>query len=224
VQNPRTCRMLKINMHGMNLNLQNFAGARQVVEAQSDRYVGLTLRAQAGPSHAGVLGLVPEALHPFLVSSPALQADHPAILRQARAIVGDETNSWVAAQAIGDWVYRAIAKKATVSLPSALDVLKRREGDCNEHTYLFVALARAVGLPARIHVGLVYSELDGMPGAFYYHAWPSVYVGEWVELDPTLGQKTVDATHISVVKGEIADQLKLLGLMGQVSVEIVAQQ
>ena len=224
VQNPRTCRMLKINMHGMNLNLQNFAGARQVVEDQSDRYVGLTLRAQAGPSHTGVLGSVPEALHPFLVSSPALQADHPAILRQARAIVGDETNSWVAAQAIGDWVYRAIAKQVTVSLPSALDVLKRREGDCNEHTYLFVALARAVGLPARIHVGLVYSELDGMPGAFYYHAWPSVYVGEWVELDPTLGQKTVDATHISVVKGEIADQLKLLGLMGQVSVEIVEEQ
>jgi len=63
-----------------------------------------------------------------------------------------------------------------------------------------------------------------MPGAFYYHAWPSVYVGEWVELDPTLGQKTVDATHISVVKGEIADQLKLLGLMGQVSVEIVEEQ
>ena len=103
-------------------------------------------------------------------------------------------------------------------------MLARREGDCNEHTYLFVALARAAGLPARIHVGLVYSEMDGAPGAFYYHAWPSVYVGEWVELDPTLGQKTVDATHISVAQGEIADQLKLLGLLGQVSVEIVEEE
>lgn len=230
VRNPRTCRMLKINMRGVSLNSQNFAGARQVVEAQADRRVGLTVRAQAGPSQAGAdnsagaLGSAPEALRPFLASSPALQADHPAMLRQARAIVGDETNSWKAAQAIGAWVYRAIEKKATVSLPSALDVLQRREGDCNEHTYLFVALARAVGLPARIHVGLVYSELDGAPGAFYYHAWPAVYVGEWVELDPTLGQTTVDATHISVAQGEVADQLKLLGLMGQVSVEIVEEQ
>ncbi|MFH1969918.1 MAG: transglutaminase-like domain-containing protein [Verrucomicrobiota bacterium] len=224
VQNPRTCRMLKLNIHGVSLNPQNFAGPRQVVEAQEDRHVGLTLRAQADPSQAAVLGSAPEALHPFLASSPALQADHPAMLRQARMIVGDETNSWAAAQAIGDWVFRAIAKQAAISLPSALDVLKRREGDCNEHTYLFVALARAIGLPARVHVGLVYAELDGAPGAFYYHAWPAVYVGEWVELDPTWGQKTVDATHISVAQGEIADQLKLLGLLGQVSVEIVGEQ
>lgn len=224
VQNPRTCRMLKINMHGVRLDPQSFAGARQIVEVRADRSIVLALRAQADPSQAVALGSAPAALRPFLGSSPALQSDHPAILRQARAIVGHETNSWAAAQAIGEWVYRAIEKKATVSLPSALDVLKRREGDCNEHTYLFVALARAVGLPARIHVGLVYSELDGTPGAFYYHAWPAVYVGEWVELDPTWGQKTVDATHISVAQGEIADQLKLLGLMGQVSVEILEEQ
>lgn len=225
VQNPRTCRMLKIQMNGASLRSQDFASPRQIVDAREDRRVGLTLRAQASPSRVAALGSpAPEALRPFLVSSPALQADHPDMLRQARAIVGNETNSWAAAQAIGDWVYRAIAKKATVSLPSALDVLRQREGDCNEHTYLFVALARAVGLPARIHVGLVYSELDGAPGAFYYHAWPAVYVGEWVELDPTLGQKTVDATHISAVQGEIADQMKLLGLLGQVSVEIVEEQ
>lgn len=225
VQNPRTCRMLQINMHGVSLDPQNFASPRQIVEVQADRRVGLTLRAQAEPRQAGLLGSsAPEDLRPFLASSPAVQADNPAMLRQARAIIGHETNSWAAAQAIGDWVYRAIEKKATVSLPSALDVLQRREGDCNEHTYLFVALARAIGLPARIHVGLVYSELDGAPGAFYYHAWPSVYVGEWVELDPTLGQKTVDATHISVAQGEVAEQLKLLGLMGQVSVEIVAEK
>ena len=143
------------------------------------------------------------------------------MLRQARAIVGNETNSWAAAQAIGDWVYRAIEKKATVSLPSALDVLKRREGDCNEHTYLFVALARAVGLPARIHVGLVYSELDGAPGAFYYHAWPAVFVGQWVEMDPTFGSPLVDAAYIRLITGELNDQLKLLGILGRISVDII---
>lgn len=224
VRNPRACQMLKIKMKGTSLSPQDFASPRQIIADQEDRGVCLTVRAQASPSQAGARGSAPEALRSLLASSPALQADHPAMIRQARAIVGDETNSWKAAQAIGDWVYRHVEKKATVSLPSALDVLERREGDCNEHTYLFVALARAAGLPARIHVGLVYSEMDEAPGAFYYHAWPSVYVGEWVELDPTLGQKTVDATHISVAQGEIADQLKLLSLLGQVSVEIVAEK
>jgi len=224
VQNPRTCRMLKIKMNGARISPQELASPRQIVADQEDRRVCLTVHAQPTPCQVGARGAAPEALRPLLASSPAIQADHPDMVRQARAIVGDETNSWKAAQAIGDWVFRAIEKKAAVSLPSALDVLARREGDCNEHTYLFVALARAAGLPAQIHVGLVYSEMDGAPGAFYYHAWPSVYVGEWVELDPTLGQKTVDATHISVTQGEVADQMKLLGLLGQVSVEIVEEQ
>ena len=66
---------------------------------------------------------------------------------------------------------RSLEKKPTVSLPSALEVLKTRVGDCNEHTALYVAMARSLGLPARIAVGLVY-----LRGAFYYHAWPEVYV------------------------------------------------
>ncbi len=74
------------------------------------------------------------------------------------------------------------------SLPSAAEVLRTRVGDCNEHTALFVALARAAGLPARIAVGLVY-----LRGGFYYHAWPEVYVEErgrglWLPVDPTLNQ------------------------------------
>jgi transglutaminase-like putative cysteine protease len=48
-------------------------------------------------------------------------------------------------------------KKPTVSLPSAREVLRTKVGDCNEHTALYVAMARAAGLPARIAVGLAYS-------------------------------------------------------------------
>ncbi|MBI2438760.1 MAG: transglutaminase domain-containing protein [Lentisphaerae bacterium] len=224
VRNPRERRLLRIQMNGGNLGAQDFASPRQIVEEQEDRRASLSVRAQASPTEADTLGSAPEELRPFLASSSALQVEHPSIIRQARAIVGNETNSWAAAQLLANWVYRAVEKKTTVSWPSALDVLERREGDCNEHTYLFVALARAVGLPARIHVGLVYSQRDSAQGAFYYHAWPGVYVGEWVELDPTLGQPTVDATHIAIVQGEVSDQLKLLGLIGQISVEVTAQE
>ena len=66
-----------------------------------------------------------------------------------------------------------LEKKPTVSLPSAREVLRTRVGDCNEHTALYVALARALGIPARIAVGLV-----SVRGAFYYHAWPEVYLAE----------------------------------------------
>ena len=64
-----------------------------------------------------------------------------------------------------------LEKKPTVSLPSALEVLRTRVGDCNEHTALYVAMARAQGIPSRIAVGLVH-----LRGAFYYHAWAEVYL------------------------------------------------
>ena len=48
-----------------------------------------------------------------------------------------------------------------MSLPSALEVLKTRVGDCNEHTTLYVAMARSLGIPARIAVGLVYLRSGG---------------------------------------------------------------
>ena len=33
-------------------------------------------------------------------------------------------------------------------MPSALETLKHRQGDCNEHAVLLTALARASGIPA----------------------------------------------------------------------------
>src|SRR6266704_3433266 len=84
------------------------------------------------------------------------------------------------------YVNGLLDKKPTVSIPSAREVLRTKVGDCNEHTSLFVAMARASGIPARINVGLVFVR-----GAFYYHAWPEVYIDEgarglWLPVDPTL--------------------------------------
>jgi Putative ATP-binding cassette/Transglutaminase-like superfamily len=94
-----------------------------------------------------------------------------------------------------------LEKKPTISLPSAREVLRTRVGDCNEHTALYVALARALDIPARIAVGLV-----RLHGAFNYHAWAEVYVEEngrglWLPVDPTLNEFPADATHIRLSRG-----------------------
>ena len=83
------------------------------------------------------------------------------------------------------------------SIPNALQVLETRAGDCNEHAVLFAALARAVGLPARVVAGVVYAD-----GAFLYHAWDEVWLGSgWLSVDPTFDQMPVDATHVKLVEG-----------------------
>ena len=82
---------------------------------------------------------------------------------------------------------------------------------------LYVALARALGLPARTAVGLVHPN-----GRFYYHAWPEVWLDGWVAVDPTLDQYPADATHLRFLVGGLARQVELIRLIGRLDLEIVS--
>jgi transglutaminase-like putative cysteine protease len=138
---------------------------------------------------------------------------------QAREIAGGERDPARVARLLNDWVYEALEKDITLSVPSALQVLESRQGDCNEHTVLYVALARALGLPARTAVGLV-----SVNGRFYYHAWPEVWLNDgWLAVDPTLGQFPADATHLRFLIGDLVRQLELVRLIGRLELDVVEE-
>ena len=152
-----------------------------------------------------------------LESEPLIQSDDPRIQDAARDAVG----RWVrdpkrAAERLTTAVDRMLEKNVTFSVPSALQVLESRQGDCNEHTVLYVAMARALGLPARTAVGLVY-----LNDSFFYHAWPEVWLGEWVAVDPTFGQYPADASHIRFVIGGLAQQVEIIRLIGRLNIEVI---
>ena len=128
----------------------------------------------------------------FLSASAYIQTEAPAIHAKAQEILDGEVNSWRAAEKLCQWVHTAITeKKMSGGFSSSLTALETLSGDCTEHTVLFIALARAAGIPSRICSGVTYAK-----DAFYYHFWSEVYVGTWVQMDPTLGQTIADATHI----------------------------
>jgi transglutaminase-like putative cysteine protease len=114
------------------------------------------------------------------------------------------------------WVYENIEKRPVVSVPDALSVLETRVGDCNEHAVLLTALLRAVGIPARECVGIVYTDRR-----FFYHAWTEAWLGQWISMDATLNQMPTDATHIKLVHGGLDKQAELMALMGKLRLEIV---
>ena len=155
-------------------------------------------------------------LQPELRAEPLIQATDPRIKAEARRIVGRERRAGRVAELLTSWVYHNLKKEVVISVPSAVQVLQERRGDCNEHTVLYVALARALGLPARTAAGLVY-----LRGRFYYHAWPEVWLGRWVAVDPTFGEFPADAAHLRFVTGGLARQVELLRLIGRVRVSIV---
>ena len=131
----------------------------------------------------------------FLGASVYIQTDAPAIRAKTEEILDGEVNSWRAAEKLCQWVHTTITKKkVSGGFGSSLTALESLSGDCTEHTVLFVALARAAGIPARICSGIALAQQD----AFYYHFWAEVYVGRWVQMDPTWGQTIADANHIQL--------------------------
>ncbi|MEX0980143.1 MAG: transglutaminase-like domain-containing protein [Gemmatimonadota bacterium] len=157
-------------------------------------------------------------LREALEAEVLIQSDDPRIRRAATGAVRgvDRRDPKEVARRLSSYVHDLLRKDVTFSVPSALQVLEEGAGDCNEHTVLYVALARSLGLPARTAVGLVYLD-----GSFFYHAWPEVWLGEWVAVDPTLGQVPAGAAHLRFVNGGLARQVEITRLIGNLDIEVL---
>ena len=205
---------LRVRLGGVDLENFDLSGGRQTLRGDT-----LLIRRETARQLSPVPRFSPELeqqLAAYLQSDPLIQVDDTRIQAQARRIKGRERNPVRLAQRLNEWVHASLDKRITVSVPSAVDVLETRRGDCNEHTVLYVALARAAGLPSRPAAGLVYID-----GRFYYHAWPEVYLNGWVAVDPTLGQFPADAAHLRFTIGGLARQVELIRLIGKLQLDVL---
>ncbi|NTV55978.1 MAG: hypothetical protein HGA74_01685 [Deltaproteobacteria bacterium] len=141
------------------------------------------------------------------------------ILEAMQRIAGDDRDPVSVARKLLQWVFRNVDKKPVLSIPSAVEVLRSREGDCNEHATLLTALLRAAGIPARLCIGLVYTR-----DKFYYHAWTEAYLGEWISMDATLNQMPADASHVKLLEGNLDKQVEIAGGIGELKVQILDQR
>ena len=210
---PRDVRRMRLRLSGAAIDATDLSGVGQsldgdILEVRDPQSF------QAGASD-------PDSER-FLQAEPLIESDAPEIVAEAQGAVRGAVGARAQAERLTRHVNAILEKKPTVSLPSAREVLRTKVGDCNEHTTLFVAMARAIGIPARISVGLV-----SVRGAFYYHAWPEVYLadrrsrGMWLPVDPTLNEFPADATHVRLARGGLDKQATILPLIGRLQIEIV---
>lgn len=155
--------------------------------------------------------------------APSLAA--PSNLRQfvelASSIAGAPGDDAQKIERLVGWIDANIGKEA-VDAFSALDVLRNRRAECQGHAYLLAALARALGMPARVVNGLAYSEAHR---GFLYHTWNELWVEGrgWQPVDATFGQPLADATHLKLLEGETPGELApLVGLLGKLGVASVS--
>jgi hypothetical protein len=116
-----------------------------------------------------------------------IESDNPEIIAASKRIVGNETNPYLQARRIFDFVqnirfdYSLARWNSTTE--GALYILRSGRGVCRHHAALFVALCRAAGIPA--------AEILGIFGenAPINHGWVHFYLRNygWVPAEPTTG-------------------------------------
>jgi transglutaminase superfamily protein len=213
--NWRRLDRLRVRLSNVDLAGFDLAGARQSLSGDT-----LTIRREEPAALRATYTLPGGArarFGPELAAEPLVQSTHPQIATLAARLAAGERAPRVVAERIALWVHDSLEKRITFGIPSALQVLRSRSGDCNEHTQLYLALARAAGIPARGAAGLAYVR-----GKFYYHAWPEVYLGTWVAVDPTFGQFPADAAHLRFTIGGLGRQAELLRLIGSLQVDVLS--
>ena len=126
------------------------------------------------------------------------------IRKKANEIVHGSDTVFEATAKLALWVHQNIEYDTLYGgrVDSSADTFEKRRGTCDEFSHLFIAMARAVGIPARYVSGITYGTFgieSGGSADWYAHGWAEVYIGRWVSFDPTYGEiGYVDGTHIKI--------------------------
>lgn len=214
IGNPQNLAYLKLKLEGIDWSNPHLNHARQ-------RMGGGLLEITKESLPSGNLPClpfdqVPEDVKTFLAPEFNVESDDPRVVSAARQITGAASDPLSTAGKLLQWVHQNIEKRPVLSMPSALEVLSTRVGDCNEHAVLLAALLRASGIPARLCIGLVYSR-----DKFYYHAWNEAWLGEWISMDPILNQMPVDATHIKWIEGNLSRQVEIVRVLDTLKIQVM---
>lgn len=154
------------------------------------------------------IGEIDDELIIFTEPSENIDSYNQEIINLASSLAAGEDDLFVVVYKLAEWSNRNIQYNlstltADVSKPASW-VLENRQGVCDELTNLFIALNRALGIPARFVSGIAYTDSELFPERWGFHGWAEVYFPEygWVPFDVTYGEfGFVDAGHIKLSDG-----------------------
>jgi hypothetical protein len=199
------------------------ADARQSVRAQDSDPTAAILEIKSG----GPLDGQPaagEVGDEYRKPNALIDSDDIRVRSLAGRVTRGLIDPWEKATAINKWVHQNVRdKNFKIAFAPAGEVARNLRGDCTEHSVLAAAMCRAVGVPSRVVVGLIY--VDALEG-FGYHMWDEVYVNNrWVAIDPSFDQATVDAVHIKLSESSLDGVapfeafLPVVAVAGRLSIE-----
>ncbi len=150
---------------------------------------------------------IPPAYEQYRELTESVDFNDPAIRALANELAEGEDDLYVVANKAAIWVrdhinYNLTTATVQASKPASW-VLQNRKGVCDELTNLFLALMRALGVPARFVSGIAYTNSPLFTEKWGAHGWAEIYFPNigWVPFDPTYGQfGWLDPAHITLKK------------------------
>ncbi len=152
------------------------------------------------------LTFVTQEVRQYLAPSEHIDSTNTEIINLANKLAQGKDDLFVVVSEIAIWTKNNIAYNlstltADVSQKASW-VLENKYGVCDELTSLFIALLRALGIPARFVTGVAYTASPLFPQRWGAHGWAEVYFPDvgWVPFDPTFGEfGWVDPGHVKMM-------------------------
>ena len=188
---------------------QNYSGKKQVYKVKFDvvlAHANLFIDSQENISSYDKNTYL---YNKFTSSDNLIQADADEIITQALSIIGNETNPYRQARLIHKWMTKNISYEP--GQRDAISVLRNKHCACGGRAFLFVALCRSIGIPARTVAGIHTPGSDNITSGNWpdrtmgYHIWAEFYLPEhgWVQVDPDDVKKfdSIDEARLITSKG-----------------------
>lgn len=213
---PARLSGLSVAIDGYGAALPLLADGWQATRRSADR---LTISTGSLRPAVAAGAAVPEMR--YLAAAEGIESGAPVIISKARELATGRSGAAEQAKALAGWTSRWVEDSVEDS-GTALAAFQKKSGNCQSHAKLYVALARALGIPSRFVSGLVTRDGKG----FIYHSWAESWIeGRWVAVDPTFDQLPADPTHLALFEGhQAADLAPLVGVIGKIKVTVLEER
>lgn len=141
------------------------------------------------PDKVGSLEDIPKEIKDkYLENNDKYQYDDPVIQNAIAKAVGDEKNPYWIARNNFNYLIDNMYYEMVGGWNTAPTVLERGNGSCSEYSFVYIAMCRAAGLPAR-YVGSIVVRNDDTSMDDVFHRWVEVYLPNygWIPVDPSGG-------------------------------------
>jgi len=153
------------------------------------------------PERVGSMNRIPDAIsREYTVDGERLGIEDPVIQDAVAKAVGEEDNPYWIMRKIFEYVTDHVKYELAGGWDTAPNVLKRGTGSCSESAFVFMAMARAAGLPTRFCAGIM-ERGDEASMDDVYHRWTEVYLPNygWVPVDASATASEWQADRVRVI-------------------------